>query len=114
MHESAIAQSIIDVALRHLEEGGWRRVTRITVRVGHLSSVVPESLDFAFQAMIRGTPLEGSVLDIEETPGEGRCRACGAVFPVDSFFCICEKCGSGEVEVQGGDVLTIESIDMEQ
>ncbi len=113
MHEASIAQSILEVVSRQAEAGGYRKVTRIVIKVGYLSSVVPESLEFAFQALSRGTIAEGARLDIEEVPGEGRCRACGAVFPVDSFLCVCERCGTCDVEVKGGDDLTLESMDVE-
>ena len=113
MHEVSIAQSLLDVVMRSLDERGCRRVTRIAVKVGRLSAVVPESLDFAFRAAARGTPAETAELAIEEVDGAARCRSCGADFETDSFFVICERCGSGDVEVSGGDDLTLESMDIE-
>ena len=114
MHEAAIAQSIIDIAAGQLEEGGYRRVTRIAVKVGHLSSIVPESLQFAFQALARGTAAEAATLQIEEVEGRARCRSCGEEFATDSYFTACEACGSADVDVSGGDELTIESMDVER
>jgi hydrogenase nickel incorporation protein HypA/HybF len=113
MHETSIAQSIIDIAAKQLQETGRGRAIRISVKVGHLSSVVPESLSFAFRALARGTAVETAELAIHEVAGTGVCRACGARFPVDSYFVICEKCGSPEVEIDGGDDLSIESMEVE-
>jgi hydrogenase nickel incorporation protein HypA/HybF len=113
MHEATIAQSIIEVVAEHIKKGGYRRATRIGVKVGHLSSVVPESLEFAFQALSRGTVVERATLEIEEIDGLGRCRDCGAEFAVDSHLTVCAPCGSGNVEVTGGDDLTVDTIDVE-
>ena len=114
MHEAAIAQSIVDIVERQVREEGYRQVKRIGVRVGHLSSIVPESLVFAFQALSRGTVAERAELDITEEAAQGCCRDCGARFSVDSLLAVCRDCGSGNVEVSGGDALIIESMDVEQ
>ena len=88
-------------------------LARIAVKVGHLSSVVPESLEFAFSALSRGTPVEGAELDIQEIAGEGACRSCGSRFRAESYFASCEACGSFDVEISGGDELTVESMEVE-
>ena len=113
MHEAGIAQRIIDIATGNLPAADGCRVTRIVVRVGRLSSVMPESLDFAFKALAPGTAVERAELAIEQVNGEGRCGSCGARFPVDDFFPACERCGSAAVEVTGGDDLAVESMDIE-
>jgi hydrogenase nickel incorporation protein HypA/HybF len=114
MHEASIAQSIIDIVTEQVEKGGFRSVSRVAVKVGHLSAIVPESLDFAFKALARGTAAGAATLEINEVAGEGRCRSCEHAFEADSFFVICPECSSGDVEIVGGDELTIESMDVEQ
>jgi len=113
MHEAGIAQRIIEIATEHLEQAGARAVTSITVKVGRLSSVMPESLDFAFKALAAGTAVANAALTIEQVGASGRCRSCGASFAVDDFFCVCAQCGSPAVDVQGGDDLTVESLSVE-
>ncbi len=114
MHETAIAQSILDIARQHLTDRGFLHITRVVVSVGRLSSVVPESLEFAFRAMARGTEAEDAALEIREVDAEACCRSCGSRFSADGFFVICEACGSVDVEIAGGDELTIESIEITQ
>jgi hydrogenase nickel incorporation protein HypA/HybF len=113
MHEAGIAQRIIEIATEHLEQAGAGAVTSITVKVGRLSSVMPESLDFAFKALAAGTAVANAALTIEQVGGSGRCRSCGALFAVEDFFCVCAQCGSTAVDVQGGDDLTVESLSIE-
>ena len=114
MHEASIAQSIIDIVTEQVEKGGYRSVSRIAVKVGHLSAIVPESLDFAFKALSRDTAAAAATLEINEVAGEGRCRSCEHTFAADSFFVICPECESGDVAIVGGDELTIESMEVEE
>ncbi len=113
MHEASIAQSILDIVARHADGARAGRVTRVTVTVGALAAVVPECLRFAFEALARGTCAERAALDIRECEGRGACRACGAEFPVKEFLPVCERCGSPDVGVSGGDALTVDSMDIE-
>ena len=45
MHELAIADALLRIALRHAE---GRRIESVEVKVGHLRQVVPDALTFAW------------------------------------------------------------------
>jgi hydrogenase nickel incorporation protein HypA/HybF len=113
VHEVGIAQNILDIVVRHADGGSAGRVTRVTVKVGALATVVPDCLTFAFEALARGTCAEKATLQIEDVQGRGTCRVCGAEFPVKEFLPACAHCGSPEVAVAGGDDLTVESMEIE-
>lgn len=85
MHELAIAQGIVSGACEH---AAGRRVYRVTVAIGMLCAVVPDSLHFCFGLAAEGTLAEGAELVIEEIPGRARCRSCGA----DSICPIRSRC----------------------
>ena len=110
MHELSIAASISDIAVRH---AGGRRVSRIEVRVGHLRQVVPSALEFAFELVTQGTPLEGAELVLEEVAVTVRCRTCGAESRLAGFPLVC-PCGSAAVAIVAGEELTVESLDVEE
>ena len=57
MHEMSITQGIIDICEKH---AGGRRVLSVDVEIGELSSVVPEAVEFCFEACSQGTLLEGA------------------------------------------------------
>jgi hydrogenase nickel incorporation protein HypA/HybF len=111
MHELAIAQSIVDIAVRHAR---GRSVTRVDVSVGHLRQVVPSALSFAFELVAQGTPLDGAELVLKVVPASGRCRTCGTESVLDGFPLLCRACGSGDVAVSGGEELRVESLDVEE
>jgi hydrogenase nickel incorporation protein HypA/HybF len=112
MHELSLAESIVDIAVRHA--GGRGRVVRVEVAVGHLRQVVPSALSFAFELVAQGTPVEGAELVLEEVPGAGLCGTCGAESRLDGFPLNCRTCGSSDVEIVAGEELLVESLDMEE
>ncbi|GAA5195531.1 hydrogenase maturation nickel metallochaperone HypA [Rugosimonospora acidiphila] len=108
MHELAIAESIVETVGGRC---GDARVTRVLLSVGKLSGVVPDAIRFCFDLAAAGTPVAGARLDIEEPDGWARCRSCGGEFGVDDLILLC-PCGSADVEVRGGESLTIRSVEV--
>lgn len=111
MHELAIADSIVRIASEH---AGERRVTKVELRVGHLRQVVPSALEFSFQLVAEGTPVEGAELAIEDVAATAACRACGREATLDPFPLACSLCGSSDVEVTAGEELLVESLELEE
>ena len=111
MHELSIASSIVDILVRHAR---GRQITRVEVAIGHLRQVVPASLEFAFELVAQGTPVEGAELALHEVPAAGRCAACGRESRLDGFPLNCRACGSGDVEIVAGEELLVESLDVEE
>lgn len=113
MHEMSIALSVIDAVTAKAFEEGCSKVTGIELVVGKLAGVEVESLKFCFSAATRDTPAEGAELVIEEREGMGRCEACGATFPVSSFYAKCPACGQFRVRIESGEELSVRSITIE-
>lgn len=111
MHELSIGAAVVDTAVRHAE---GRHVTVVRVRVGRLRQVVPESLAFYFGVVARGSVCEGARLEIEEVAGLLRCRGCGERWQVAAPAFRCPACSGGEVDVEQGGELEVESIDVEE
>jgi hydrogenase nickel incorporation protein HypA/HybF len=111
MHELAIAESVVDIAVRH---AAGRRVARVELEVGHLRQVVPSALSFAFELVAQGTPVEGAELSMREVEAGGRCRSCGADTPLPSFPLACASCGGIDVEITRGEELRVEALELEE
>ena len=86
-------------------------VSRVTVRVGRLTAVVPESLRYHFDLAAPGTVLDGATLVIEEVPVRGRCADCDSQFEIDALSFACPACRSGFVELISGRELQVVSLD---
>ena len=59
MHEVGVMQSALEIALEQAGRQGASRIDCIALRVGPLSGVVPEALEFAFDVVARGTIAAG-------------------------------------------------------
>jgi hydrogenase nickel incorporation protein HypA/HybF len=108
MHELAITQEVIAIVEARL---AGARVTRIVLEIGKLSAVLPDAIRFCFDACVEGTGLEGATLEILETPGVGRCRACDARVELERPFGVC-RCGQSDLEWLSGDQLTIKQVEV--
>ena len=113
MHEFSICQGIIEVAAAALDDlpRPLPRVSGITVRVGRLTAVVPDSLRHYFHLLTPGTVLEGATLVIEEIPVRARCADCAARFEIEVLSFSCPFCGSGLVELHSGRELEVVCLD---
>jgi hydrogenase nickel incorporation protein HypA/HybF len=106
MHELAITQGVVEAVT---ERTGTAPVAVVRLRVGRLAGVVPDAMQFCFELVTAGTPLDGAVLEIEQPEGSGRCRTCGAEFVVAEPILLC-ACGSADVEVVTGRELAVASV----
>ena len=75
MHEMSITQALLDLVL---ETAGEQRVTGIYLRVGAMSSIVPDSVAIFFDFLSKRTVAEGAQLHFERVPATLTCDACGA------------------------------------
>ena len=66
MHELSIAESILNIIKKEAQNSENGKVTRISLKVGKLTSLIPECLETAFQAVSQGTIAENAMLEIEE------------------------------------------------
>jgi hydrogenase nickel incorporation protein HypA/HybF len=110
MHEMSITQSVVEICE---SSSGGRRVTAVTLEIGDLAGVVPESIEFCFDACTRGTLLEGATLAIERLPALGRCHGCGAEFSLQALFDPCPGCGGYGVELLSGEELRVKDLEVE-
>lgn len=110
MHEMAITQGIIELCERH---AGGRRILSVSVEIGELSAVVPDAIQFCFEACSSGSVLEGSRLTIVRIPGRGTCRECGTEMALVSLYDPCASCGSYGVVVTAGEEMRVREIEVE-
>jgi hydrogenase nickel incorporation protein HypA/HybF len=84
-------------------------VRTISVRIGALRQVVPESLSFYVGIVANGTVCEGAVLDLELVPARASC--CGEEWEPPAFRCA--SCGEPAAIVAGTE-FEVESIVIEE
>lgn len=115
MHELAVTESLLQVVLRHANEGGAGKVVSISVKIGGLSDLVNEWVQRYFDHLSRGTIAEGAQIKIERIPTTFRCDRCGHVFPADPRTreaIQCPLCSSAEVTLATGRECFVEQIEV--
>ncbi|MGH2927115.1 MAG: hydrogenase maturation nickel metallochaperone HypA [Solirubrobacteraceae bacterium] len=109
MHELSLSGAIIDTAVRHAR---GRRVTLVSLRVGALRQVVPDSLAFYFEFVARGTVCENAGLEQDLIAARLRCAPCDLEWPIEIPAFRCPRCGGSQVRVACGDEFEVESIEV--
>jgi hydrogenase nickel incorporation protein HypA/HybF len=112
MHETAVAQSLVEVIMQEAEKRHARPV-RATISCGELSAINDDVLSFAFAAVAQGTSCEGMSLQVEHKPWQAKCRVCGRVFVVDVSDAKCPDCESEDFELFPDAPLMLEQIEFE-
>ncbi|MDF2928325.1 MAG: hypA [Anaerospora sp.] len=69
MHEMAIAQGILDIAVQEATLNGAETITRIKLRIGEMTGVQPEALTFCFEALAAETPAEAAIGSVKTLSG---------------------------------------------
>jgi len=114
MHELAVTESLLKIALQHAENAGASRVTDLHIVVGELSSIVDDSVQFYWDVISQSTIAEKSLIHFRRIPAEFVCRDCGTQYnPEDDSFA-CPVCGSSRVKLVTGDEFYVEAIDVNQ
>lgn len=113
MHELSIMQNALAVALEQARQAGAGRVHAIRLRIGALSGVVPDALEFAFETLTPGTPAEGAELAIEHVPARFWCAACRREFASEDMLAECPGCHRLSGELRGGREMEVASLEIE-
>ncbi len=113
MHELSVTESLLQIAIRHAERADAKRIVRLNIVIGELSSIVDDSVQFYWDIVSAGTIAEGAELHFERVGGRLRCLACGHSFPLGGDSFACPECGETDVVVAGGDDFRLESIEVE-
>ncbi len=99
MHELSIASALVATVEKHAD---GRPVAVVHLRVGTLRQVVPDSLEFYFGFVTKGTVCDGARLDVKVVPARLRCDDCGDEWQLGEPLFRC-ACGSTEVEIVAGE-----------
>jgi hydrogenase nickel incorporation protein HypA/HybF len=112
VHELSLMQDTVVIATRQAREAGAHHIHRLMMQVGALSGAVPETLEFAFDIVAKGTMAEGATLEIERVPLLCYCSACGQEFEPTDLVCECTRCGRPSVDIRRGRELQLTSLEV--
>jgi hydrogenase nickel incorporation protein HypA/HybF len=111
VHELSLSSAIVNTVVKHAR---GRRVTLVELRVGKLRQVIPDTLDFYFEFVARGTVCEGARLEQEVIEARLRCKGCGHGWEIEIPAFRCPRCAGADVEIAAGDEFEVEAIEVEE
>jgi hydrogenase nickel incorporation protein HypA/HybF len=110
MHELSLSSAIVNTACKHAD---GRQVTVVSLRVGRLRQVVPDTLEFYFSFVARDTVCEGASLIQEVIDASLRCQPCALEWEIEIPAFRCPTCGGSDVTIASGNEFEVESIEVE-
>jgi hydrogenase nickel incorporation protein HypA/HybF len=112
MHEISIMQGTLDLALHTAKASDATRIDALRMRVGVMTGVVPEALQFAFEALREGTLAAEARLDVEFVPASCWCANCQMEFEVKGWLQECPTCHQTSGELRHGLELELASVEI--
>jgi len=120
MHETAIAQSIVETVLKEAHSHNAAGVESIEIVIGDLTFLGIEQIEFWVNTNLEGTIAQGAKLIFKREKGELLCKNCGysgelkiKEDPAYHFhlpFFACPECSSSDIEITKGKESIIKSI----
>ena len=113
MHELAVTQNLVRIAVENAERHGANRIKQINIVVGDMSSIVDDSVQFYFDIISKGTPSEGAVLFFRRIPIECICTECGKTFNPNPGSFECPFCQGLGMVTDSGMEFYVDSIEVD-
>ena len=113
MHELSIAATIIETVTDEIISRKLGKVTKIGLKIGALTDIVPDALTFGFDTLKKDSPLKDASLEIESVPVMGQCQNCSKKFEVREFIFICPECESVNIITEQGKELDITYLEID-
>lgn len=113
MHELSIAQNIFEIVNNHLQEFPNCKVYSIRLKIGNLSCVHRDALQFSLEMITANTLLQGVRLIIDEMPVIIYCPTCDELQELPGIQLFqCPKCGTMSSDIRQGKELEVETIEL--
>jgi hydrogenase nickel incorporation protein HypA/HybF len=113
MHELAVTENILSIAMQHATQANAVRVTSVHLVIGQLSSIVDDSVQFYWDMISAGTMCEGARLHFERRPATLQCLDCAQTYALSGELTDCPSCHSARLKVVSGEEFYLDSIEVE-
>ncbi len=108
-----MTESILEIATRHAAQAGARRITRVHLVIGQLSSLIDDSVQFYWDIISKDTIAEGAQLDFRRIQAQLQCLDCEQVYAPTADELACPACGSIRVKIISGEEFYLEAIEVD-
>jgi hydrogenase nickel incorporation protein HypA/HybF len=113
MHEAALTQSILNIALTEAARHQATKVLEIRIKAGALAGVLPALVQEYFNIVSAGTAAEQARLSIEKIAAGIACLDCGSQSEAEGYIFACPTCGSSNIRLLKGREFYVDSLEVE-
>ena len=112
MHELSIAQEILSIVHQYVPDPQPNYIKSVKVSIGKMSNILTDSLTFCFEAITSNSSLNGTKLEITETPVKINCLNCLKESEIEPPVFACPVCGHNKIKIISGKEMRVEEIEL--
>ena len=113
MHELGIVLNVIDRVEEIAKENNVKKVTKLTLEIGEVSSIVPSYFSDCFEWAKKKTDyMKDTELEMIILEGLSYCRDCKKTYKTTEYAKKCPYCGSDNTYLVTGDEMRIKDIEV--
>ena len=113
MHELGIVLNVIDRVEEIAKENNVKKVTKLTLEIGEVSSIVPSYFSDCFEWAKKKTDyMKDTELEMIILEGLSYCRDCKKTYKTTEYAKKCPHCGSDDTYLVTGDEMRIKDIEV--
>lgn len=113
MHELGIVLNVIDRVEEIAKENKVKKVTKLTLEIGEVSSIVPSYFSDCFEWAKKKTDyMKDTELEMIILEGLSYCRDCKKTYLTTEYAKKCPHCGSDDTYLVTGDEMRIKDIEV--
>jgi len=112
MHETAVAQGLVQTILEHARKLD-RRPLSAKISCGQFNTLNDEIFSFAFAAAAEETVCSNMRIEIVHIPLRAACSVCSDIFEFSLQNPLCPKCGADDYHFEPDAPIILEEIEFE-
>lgn len=111
MHELGIVMHVVDQAEKAAEENDVKKVLKLTLEIGEVSSIVPELFTECFEWAKKKTEhLRETELKLIILEAVSYCRTCKKTYKTTAYAKECPHCGGSDTYLVTGNEMNIKDM----
>ena len=114
MHELGIVKNVVEQVEKVAKENGVKKVLKLNMEIGEVSSIVPELFTDAFEWLKKRTDtMQETELNLVILQGISYCRSCRKTYETTKYAKECPYCKGNDTYLVTGNEINIKDIEVE-
>jgi len=110
MHELGIVIEIVKQIESYMSQNEIHQIETVVLQIGALSSVYPKYIQEVYPMAVEHSRLKNTNLEIDVSPGIGKCTECGFIYHLIENKNHCPKCTSQHFSILSGKEFLIKQL----